>query len=68
MAAKVRKSYDFGNNLRVLRDPPPRFPDSVAHSQNGRFESYVNLRLGRDPIPQILKLLAIPKSGAPDLT
>ena len=54
MAAKVRRSCDFENNLRALHDPTPRFPDSVAHSQNERFESYVNLQPGRDPIRQIL--------------
>ena len=61
MAAKVRKSWGFGDNLRALRDPTPRFPDSVAHSQNGRFESYVNLRPGRDPMPQILDSVGNPK-------
>ena len=61
MAAKVRKSCDFGNNLRALRGPTPRFPDRVAHSQNGRFESYVNLRPGPHPMPQILDSVGNPK-------
>ena len=57
----VRRAVHFAGNLRALRDPKPRFPDSVAHSQNGRFESYVNLRPGRDPMPQILDSVDNPK-------
>ena len=61
MAAKVRKCCYFGSNWRALRDPTPRFPDSVAHSQNGRLRSYVNLRPGRDPMPQIFDSVGNPK-------
>ena len=49
-----RRAVHFAGNLRALRDLKPRFPDSVAHSQNGRFGFDVNLRPGRDPMPQIL--------------
>ena len=49
-----RRAVHFAGNLRALRDPKPLFPDSVGHSQNGRFGFDVNLRPGRDPMPQIL--------------
>ena len=57
----VRRAVHFAGNLRALRDPKPRFPDSVAHSQNGRFGFDVNLRPGRDPMPQILDRVGNPK-------
>ena len=58
----VRRAPPFAGKLRALRDPKPRFPDSGAHSQNGRFESYVKLRLRRDPMPQILDSVGNPKT------
>ena len=60
-AAKVRKSYHFGDNLQALRGPTPRSPNSLAHSQNGRLRSYVNLRPGRDPVARILDSVGNPK-------
>ena len=57
----VWRAAQFGSNLHALRDPTPRFPDRVAHSQNGRFESYVNLRPGPHPMPQILDSVGNPK-------
>ena len=56
-----RRAPHFAGNLRAFRDPTPRFPDSVAHSQNGRLRSYVNLRPGRGPMPQILDRVGNPK-------
>ena len=57
----VRRAVHFAGNLRALRDPKPRFPDSVGHSQNGRFGFDVNLRPGRDQMPQILDSVGNPK-------
>ena len=57
----VRRAVHFGGNLHALRDPKPRFPDSVGHPQNGRFGFDVNLRPGRDPMPQILDGVGNPK-------
>ena len=56
-----RRAPHFAGNLRAFRDPTPRFPDSVAHSQDGRLRSYVNLRPGRDPMPQIFDSVGNPK-------
>ena len=55
----------FAGNLRALRDRTPRFPDSVGHSQNGRFGFHVNLRPGRDPMPQILDSVGNSKIWCP---
>ena len=57
----VRRAVHFAGNLRALRDPKPRFPDSVCHSENGRFGFDVNLRPGRDPMPQIFDRVGNPK-------
>ena len=57
----VRRAVHFAGNLRALRDPKPRFPDSVGHSQNGRFGFDGNLGPGRDPMPQILDRVGNPK-------
>ena len=57
----VRRAPHFAGKLHALCDPKPRFPDSVAHSQNGRLRSYVNLRPGRGPMPQILDRVGNPK-------
>ena len=57
----VRRAPHFAGNLRALRDPKPRFPDSVGHPQNGRFGFDVNLRPGRDPMPQIFDSVGNPK-------
>ena len=56
-----RRAVHFAGNLRALRDLKPRFPDSVGHSQNGRFGFDGNLRPGRDPMPQILDRVRNPK-------
>ena len=57
----VRRPVQFAGNLRASGDPKPRFPDSVGHSQNGRFGFDVNLRPGRDPMPQIHDSIGNPK-------
>ena len=57
----VRRAAHFAGNLCVLRDPKPRFPDSVGHLENGRFGFGVNLRPGRDPMPAILDSVGKPK-------
>ena len=57
----VRRAVHVGGSLRALRDPKPRFPDSVGHPQNGRFGFDVNLRTGHDPMPQILDSADNPK-------
>ena len=57
----VRRAPHFAGKLRALRDPKPRFPDTVAHAQNGRFGFDVNLGPGRDPMPQTLDSVGNPK-------
>ena len=57
----VRRAVHFAGNFRALRGPTPRFPDSVGHSQNGRFGFGVNLRPERDPMPRILDRVGNPK-------
>ena len=57
----VRRAVHFAGKLRALRDPKPRFRDSVGHPQNGRFGFDVNLRPGRGPMLQILDTVGNPK-------
>ena len=42
----VRRAPHFAGNLHALRDPKPRFPDRVAHPQNGRFAFGVKFAAG----------------------